>query len=144
MADGAHQTVVLVGYEEDLQPGVSRCGRKFRWPTLDGSKEGVIRDILRARPRAVVIQLPRACERATSLIQRLAAYWNPIATIAVSGDGSERSEAAARRAGVTCFLPAGCGAERLEEALATCAPGCLGAEERGSESGSLLDRIVEV
>ncbi len=140
MADGAHQTVVLVGYEEDLQPGVSRCGLKFRWTTLDGRKEGVIRDILKARPRAVVIQLPRTCERATGLIQRLAAYWNPIATIAVGSDASDRSELAARRAGARCFLPAGCGPERLEEALTACAPGCLGAEERGA----LLDRIVEV
>jgi DNA-binding response OmpR family regulator len=116
--------VIVLCYEEALEPGVARSLLRNRWVFLDGrSGKQALKEIVLAHPHAVVVQVPPAGEPATGTIERLSRHWNPMAIVGVASAGANETEVLVRQAGADCFLPCPCTSEELERTLASMVPG---------------------
>ena len=77
---------------------------------MDGRKVGVVKQIMLAHAKAIVVQVPDAevlVPPAVAMLSRLARHWVPMVLLAVASYGSsnaEAAEAAARRAGCDAYL----------------------------------------
>jgi ActR/RegA family two-component response regulator len=130
MSVRAQQLVVVIRFDDQLQASVARASLRNRWTVLDGqSNQDVTSEVLKAHPRAALVQLPGSASLASRLIERLRNHWSPIMTIAVAGDGSVESELEARRAGATAFVPAASSVETIESVVEALVPGAVRVEE---------------
>lgn len=120
--------VVVVKYEEGVQPGVSRCALKHRWPVWDArSNESMTRQVFALRPRVLVLQVPHALGPVVEFLDRLRRHWSPVPVLAIASDHSAETEARMRQAGASCLLGPEAGQAEIEEALASLAPGSIAA-----------------
>ncbi|MGH7133527.1 MAG: hypothetical protein ACREJO_16475 [Phycisphaerales bacterium] len=120
------QPVIVVKFDDQLQPGIARASLRNRWTILDGRNvQEVTRQILLAHPKAAVVQVPSPASAASRLIARLRNHWAPIVTVAVAGEVNQDQEAEIRRAGASVFLPAQTDCESIEGAVESLVPGAV-------------------
>jgi len=131
--------VALVVCEDQVQPGLARVALRNRWPILDlRSVKPILKQVLRARPQVVVVQVPPPDQsqlaKMEHLVSKLARHWNPISIIAIGTEHASESETLMRRAGVDCFVGGECSEESLESVLETMHPGIIGQSRILAES----------
>jgi CheY-like chemotaxis protein len=103
-------TVIVVVFEDQVDPALARSALRNRWQILDGRNAGVVRQVMLAHAKAIVVQIPDAevaVPPAVAMLSRLARHWVPMVLLAVASYGAsnaEAAEAAARQAGCDAYL----------------------------------------
>lgn len=117
--------VIVLCYEDQVEPGIARALLKHQWRLIDGrSATPAIKIVMLAQPCAVIVQIPQGAEPATGLIAKLSRHWNPVRVLAVAGRGAgEAEELLVRQSGAACFLPHPCAFEMLETTIEHMVPG---------------------
>lgn len=111
----AGSPVMVVVFEDQVSPSLARSALKNRWSVLDGRKrKGLLREIMFAQPKALILQIPETVGVAEAMIERLAQHWVPMVLM---GIGGERRESEVRRAGIDCLLPSTAGQEMIESTV---------------------------
>lgn len=114
--------VIVLCYEDHVEPVIARLLLKHRWTLVDGRNGPLaFKQIALLRPPAVVVA-PATGEPAVGLVRRLAQHWNRVPILAV-GQGGGDLELVMRQAGADCFLPSPIDGEELEAALELMVPG---------------------
>lgn len=133
---GSNQVIVLC-YEDQVEPGIARSILKHRWQLVDGRSLSPVKRVLIAHPRAVIVQVPPAGEPALGVIDRLARHWTPMVVLAVAGEAMELN---ARQAGADCFLPTPIESDTLETVIEHMVPGATRAESPPETAGRVPAR----
>lgn len=130
MSDRAATSVIVVKYDDEMLSELTRCVLRHRWEVLDGrTTKSLVRCVLSAHPRVLLVQVPAAIDAAVALIEKSCRHWNPVAVVAVASEGGESTELQLRRAGVTAYLGPAASQDGLEQVLKQVAPGCIGTTE---------------
>ena len=122
----ASPQVIVVVFGDQIEPGLARSALKHRWPIFDGRAPGVVRQIMFARAKAIVGQIPEASaasSAATGMLCRLARHWVPMVLLAVASYAANNTEAAVRIAGCDVFLPGPVATEQLDSTMELLLPG---------------------
>ncbi len=106
---------MVVVFEDEVKPSLARSALKNRWSVMDGRKrKGLLREIMFAQPKALILQIPETVGVAEAMIERLAQHWVPMVLM---GIGGERRESRVRQAGIDCLLPGNAGADVIESTV---------------------------
>lgn len=114
--------VIVLCYEDYVEPAIARSMLKHRWVLLDARKP-VLKHVFLSRPHVVVVQAPPVAGPAAGMIGRLSQHWRPITIVAVASLNANETELEIRRAGADCFLPGPCEPQELEAVLEQMVPG---------------------
>lgn len=120
--------VVVVVFEDCLDPDLARSALRNRWSIVDGRKPGLVKEVMLAHAKAIVLQIPEAeasVPEAVYTLSRLARHWVPMVLLAVASYGATRAEAQVREAGCDAYLacPA---SETIDSTMQMLLPGSAG------------------
>ncbi len=120
--------VVVVVFEDRVDPGLARAALRNRWSIVDGRNPGVVKQVMLAHAKAIVMQVPEtdaSVPVAVHTLSRLARHWVPMVLLAVASYGATRVEAAVRQAGCDVFLAAPA-SEQIDSTMEQLLPGSVG------------------
>lgn len=125
-ADRHPPSVVVVVFEEDIDPALARSVLRHRWEVVDArAVVSPLKSILIHRPRVVIVQMPAgpAADAAAGLLSRLSQHWHRVPVLALGVESGGESEVMARVSGAHAFLPRPVSPPSLDELLESFSPG---------------------
>ncbi len=123
MASSSQIAGLIIVFDEPAMPTVARLAVRYRWSILEiHAAPQAVSEVLRRRPRLLILQIPLVAHEAVELIHLLRARVRPVPVIAVARLHDEKIERAIREAGASCYLPESGAAAMVEEIVAALVP----------------------